>query len=95
MAKIPCGIRIPEAVIDEVADLLWHGTRPTDPPLVAAKPEANPPVVEVPAPPLTDQECVNRWIKREIKGRFVQHRKELAEKAAAAALDTTVVDLIE
>ena len=94
MAKIPCGIRIPEAVIDEVADLLWHGTRPTDPPLVAAKPEANPPVVEVPAPPLTDQECVNRWIKREVIGRFKQHRVELAEKAAAAALDTSIADQI-
>lgn len=95
MAKIPCGIRIPDTIMTEVADLLWHGSRPTDPPLVPGNPDSDPPVVEVPAPPLTDKQCIDRWIRREIIGRLIQHRKEVAALAAVAAADASVTDLIE
>lgn len=95
MAKTQITVKIPDAMLPELADNLWQSGRPTDPPLVAADPLANPPIVEVPAPPLTDAECIRRWVKRELRGRYKQLKQDKAEQAALAALDPTVADGIE
>ena len=76
MAKVDITIKIPEGMIPVLAKGLWQGGRPTDPPLVAANPLAVPPVEEVPAPPLTDKQCVKRWIKEELQRRYDQYFKE-------------------
>lgn len=79
MAKLT--ITIKAEALKDLVDCIWQGGRPTDPPLVAADAEKG--IEEVPAPPLADDECVKRWIVRELKGRLHQWRKEKAAKYAA------------
>jgi hypothetical protein len=76
MAKLDITIKIPESMIPVLANGLWQGGRPTDPPLVEADPLASPPIEEVPAPPLSDKQCVKRWIQRELQGRYEQYYRE-------------------
>ena len=69
-------VKVPNAALEEVADLLWQSGRPTDPPV----PPAIEPIV------LTAEECIRRWIVREIKGRVHQWQRERAAQAAVTAI---------
>lgn len=84
MAQIT--VKVPNAALEEVADLLWQSGRPLDPLPPVVDPE-NPPA---PQPPLTAEECIRRWIAREIKGRVHRWRREKAAKSAEAAVDEPV-----
>lgn len=82
MAKLTLTIK--DNALSELADALWQGGRPEDPLLVEADPAKG--IEEVKAPPLSDEECVKRWLVRELKTRLHQWRREKAAKAASDAV---------
>ena len=77
MAQKNITVKVQNGSIEELADLLWQSGRPTDPP-------ATEPVV------LTAEECVRRWIVRELGTRLKHDRKEKAAKTASDAVPDPV-----